>query len=267
MIWLIQNAMFGDEFGIDQFTAAIDFAGERRIQLDYVFWESTIDLKLTGVTDPNEIIPFGTRSFTAYGLKNGWKVFWDRKYEYTTLLKLGEEFINYDMSIAPLTSLKVPDTGKAYIREAAGFNIIKGKVISGYSWPEWVAGFTRQTEVPQSHHDWHPIDGNSLFIYAPVKTIMAEYRVWIINNRVISSSQYMNAGVVEYRNTDNQGDVNQYAQAIADRHLFDMDTYVLDIFRTEKGLKVGEVNCVHCSGWYHVDPRKVVEGIVGRKLF
>lgn len=261
MIWLVQNAMFGDEFGIDQFTAAIDVTGDRRIQLDYVFWESTIDLKLTGVTDLKSLIPFGTRSFVAYGMKQGWNVYWDRDFEYTSLIELGEEFINHDLTVAPLDYLKVPDTGKAYVREAAGFNIIKGKVINGYAWPEWVAGFTRQTEVLTSHHDWHPIDGNTPFIYAPVKPIYDEFRVWIIKGKVTSSSQYVANGVVEYWNTDEEFDVNNYAQKIADKLPFNMENYVLDIFRTDKGFKVGEINCLHCSGWYHVNPQKIVAAL------
>ena len=125
LVWLVQNALFGDEFGYDHFIAAIDQTGDKRIVLDSVFWEATIDLKLTDI-DPSTIIPFGTRSFTSYARKVGWKVFWDETYEYASLLRLGEDFINHDMTVAPLSKLQVPDTGKAYIREAAGFNIFKG---------------------------------------------------------------------------------------------------------------------------------------------
>src|SRR5580692_3566695 len=109
MIWLIQNAMFGDEFGYDSFIAAIDATGDRRINLDYVFWESTIDLKLTGINNPKDIIPFGTRSFICYAKKMGWNVFWNEVFDYPSLCKLGEEFINYDLQVAPLSELKVPD--------------------------------------------------------------------------------------------------------------------------------------------------------------
>src|ERR1700675_1538380 len=103
MIWLVQNALFGDEFGYDSFIAAIDHTGERRIPLDSQFWESTIDLKLTG-TVPSEIIPFGTRAFICYARQQGWVVFWDHLFGYRDLLVLGEEFINHDMQIAPLNS-------------------------------------------------------------------------------------------------------------------------------------------------------------------
>lgn len=261
MIWLVQNAMFGDEFGVDQFQAAIDATGDRRIQLDYVFWESTIDLKLTGVENLKDLIPFGTRSFTAYGMKEGWNVYWDKSFEYPSLLALGEDFINHDMTVGKLKDLVVPDSGKIYIREAAGFNIIKGTVINAYSWPDWVAGFAKRSEVLPTHHDWHPINEDSLFITAPIKPIYDEYRVWVIKGNVVTSSQYVKEGVISYHNTDAYWQMNNYAQMIADKIPYNMENYVLDIFRTDKGLRVGEINCIHCAGWYHVDSRKVVQAL------
>ena len=272
MIWLVQNALFGDEFGYDNFIAAIDATGDRRIQLDYTFWESTIDLKLTGTT-PKELLPFGTRSFVCYAKQNGWIVYWDDAFEYPSLLQLGEEFINYDMTVGSLGDLQVPDTGKVYVREAAGFNIIKGKVISGYAWPDWVEGFKRSFAdgyhavygedgtKTQRYHDWHPITEDSLFVWAPVKTIIDEYRVWIVDGRVVTSSQYINHGDIKYTNSDENHEVNSYAQRIADNLPFNMRNYVLDVFRTEHGLKIGEINCLHCSGWYAIDSRKVVAAL------
>ena len=266
MIWLVQNSMFGDEFGYDCFIAAIDATGNRRIQLDYAFWEATIDLKLTGVS-PEEIMPFGTRSFVCYAKKNGWIVYWDEAFDYSALRCLGEEFINFDLEVGPLDQLKVPEDGKVFIREAAGFNIIKGKVISAYAWPEWVNGFKFSTSqeidtgVGPRYHDWHPIDGNTHFVWAPVKKILDEYRVWIIDGKVVSSSQYIKGGDIVYTNSDENWEVNTYAQKMADRLPFKMRNYVLDVFRTDRGLKVGEVNCLHCSGWYAIDSRKVVKAL------
>lgn len=263
MIWLVQNALFGEEMEYERFIAAIDHTGDRRIKLDYVFWESTIDLKLTGVTDLKSIIPFGTRSFVAYAIKNGWRVFWDQDYDYAALRCLGEDFINHDLQVGPMDELEVPYDGKIYMREAAGFNIIKGKVISAYSWPDWKNGFKRNLEgdVSPHHHDWHPIDGTTPFVVAPVKKIINEYRVWVVARKVISSSRYVENGVVKYSNSDDNFVVNSYAQKMVDKLPFKMDNFVIDIFETDKGLRVGELNCLHCSGWYAIDSVKVVEAL------
>jgi hypothetical protein len=262
MNWIVQNAMFGDEFGYDSFIAAIDYLGQNRIIVDYAFWEATIDLKVAGLK-PESILPFGTRSFVKFGMRNGWTIPWNNSYEYYTLLALGEDFINHDMQVDILDNLKVPGDGKVYIREAAGFNIVKGKVISGYAWPDWVNGFKTTNHVSVSYHDWHKIDGDSLFIWAPVKKIFDEYRVWVVDKRVVSSSQYVNKGEIEYTNSDDNWEVNHYAQVMVDKlDILCMDNFVIDIFRTEKGLKVGEINCMPCSGWYAIDACKVVEELV-----
>jgi hypothetical protein len=167
MIWVVQNALFGDEHGHESFTAAIKEAGERCIQLDYTFWDMTVDLKLAN-TNAKDVLPFGTRSFVCYGRKNGWCVYWDVDFQYSSLLALGEDFVNHDMQIGPLDQLKVPDTGKVFIREASGFNIIKGKVISGYSWPACAAGFKRSADdVNRKDYDWHPIEDDTVFAWAP----------------------------------------------------------------------------------------------------
>jgi len=264
MIWLVQNALFGDEFGYDNFIAAIDATGARRIQLDHVFWDATIDLKLTGITDPKSLIPFGTRSFVRYAIQQGWNVFWNDNFNYPDLTAYGEHFINHDMTVETLDELEVPDTGKVYIREAAGFNIIKGKVISGYAWPDWVNGFKRDRHddtISRSSHDWHPIDGSTKFIWAPVKQIIDEYRVWIVNGQVASASQYISNGEIKYSNADENWEVTCFAKQMFDLESFGMDTLVLDVFRTPAGLKVGEINCMHCSGWYAIDSLKVVEAL------
>lgn len=264
MIWLVQNALFGDEHGYNNFLAAIDHTGERRIPLDYVFWESTIDLKLTGA-NPQQIIPFGTREFTVYGIKQGWNVYWDPDYSYPALRYLGREFINWDLTVAPLDNLQLPDAEKVYIREAAGFNIIKGKVISSYAWPEWIAGFKRgESETRRNYHDWHPINSETLFIAAPVKTIFDEYRCWVINGKVVSSSCYFHNGRIQYFNTDDNHEINSYAQRMVERLPFSMCNFVIDIFRTDSGLRVGELNCIHCAGWYSIDSRKVVEALIAQ---
>lgn len=259
-IWLVQNAMFQDEFGYDSFIASIDFQNQRRIPLDYCFWQSAIDLKLTGIENPKQILPFGTRPFISYAIDRGWNVFWNKEFNYSRLRYLGKDFINGDMMILPLSEIRPLRADTFFLREAAGFNIVKGKVISKYAFEEWVA--TVSDPTPENFYDWHPITKETLFAIAISKPIYDEYRVWIIDNKVVTSSQYVVEGVVDYINSDDNVKVNSYAQSIADSKLFEMDNYVLDIFRTDRGLQVGEVNCIHCSGFYAMNSMKMVDSLI-----
>lgn len=260
-VWLVQNSMFDNEFGYDQFVSAIDAAGQRRIEIPYCFWDYSVDIKLNGV-DPSVVMPFGTRELVAYGMRHGWRVYWDDSYDYTSLLCLGDDFINHDMTVGKLDELKVPDTGKVYLREASGFNILKGRVISGYSFGDCARGFKHASPMDKRYHDWHPITGDSMFVFAPVKNILEEYRVWVIGGRVTSSSRYILNGAISYENSDGNEEVVDFSQRMADKMVFSTDNYVIDVFRTDLGLKVGEINCIHCSGWYDIDSGKVVRALV-----
>lgn len=274
-VWLIQNGLFEDheEYGYESFIGAIDESGQKRIDLPNVFWNDILDLRIKGI-DPAIILPFGTRTFAAYGLKNGWNVSWDHNYSYQSLLRLGTDFINHDMEVAPLDELSPPSNGRVFIRDASGWNITKGGVISSYAWPEWRDGFKFRGEQNRlNEYDWKVIDGSTLFAMAPIKPIYAEYRCWIINGKVVTASQYIKDGQIDYGNVDENLIVFPYAQRMADKirdlGIFTAPHYVLDIFRSERklnpefrGLHVGEINCMHCSGWYAINSKKVVTALL-----
>ena len=242
MTYLIQNALFGDESGYDSFVSAIKAP---IITIPYVFWEYTLDLKIAGIP-ANRIIPFGTCALVVYGLEHGWAVSWDKEYNYSDLCCLGKEFINHDLELFNLRDLNQLPLGKIYIREDSGFNIIKGRVVEG--------SFDVNTG---DHESWKVVNGDTKMVWAPVKTIEEEYRVWVIGRKVVTASLYRSGRITMYANADSNSEVVDYAQSIVPRLPISVDNLVVDIFRTPQGLKVGEINCIHCSGWYAADAGKV----------
>lgn len=265
--WLVQNTNFQEEFGYHNFIAAIDAAGQKRIDISQVFWDSTIDLKLTGL-DPSTVIPFGNVSFMHYGLKNGWQVYWDPEYTYSHLwLALGKNFINHDMVVGTLDELETPTyDGKCFVKENAGSNFVKGGVINCYDWPQVKDDILIKNQtVDKKRHDYKLIDTSTEFCIAAAKPITEEYRCWCINGKVVTSSRYITEDrEIRYTNTDDNLEVMNFAQAMVNElsWLTSMRTYTIDLFRTNGVLKVGELNCINCSGWYAVDTRKIVEALL-----
>jgi hypothetical protein len=250
MVWLVQNALFEEESGYLDFTSEIDKTGQIRIEIPYCFWEYTIDMKLAGIL-PHRIIPFGTVELIKYGLTQGWHIEWNKSFEYSDLLVLGEDFLNNDMIVGPASILEVPSSGKVFIKENAGFNRFKGQVISGYAWKDVLEGYVRK--------GLSNVEG---FTCSSVKNIQEEFRVWVIDNRVISITSYQTGGTLVYKNRDDDEEVASFARKIVDNNYFGMESYTLDIYQTDKGLKVGEINCIHCSGWYAADSKKIVKAIL-----
>lgn len=91
------------------------------------------------------------------------------------------------------------------------------------------------------------------------KEILAEYRWFIVDGKIISGSMYRNNGIlksIEQTNTD----IIQKAQEIADKWL-PMSNVVMDLALTNDGMKVIEFNCINASGFYNCNIDKIFKSI------
>lgn len=260
MNWLIQDTLFNEKDQHEKLILALK--NENVITLPYTFWEEIIDLRIKDLS-PKTIFPFGTCSLAYYGIKNNWNTFWDEKYTYSGLLKLEEDFINNDLKYGPLSSLQIPYDGKIYLREDTGFNTFKGTVVSCYAWEDVINGMKRSADNEyRRDFSWHAITDETIFTYSSVKKIVEEYRVFIVKNKVVTLSRYSFNGELVYTNADNNNQVIDFVYKIIPKLEFNTENFVLDIFKTDKGLKVGEVNCIHCSGWYDIDVEKLIKSLL-----
>lgn len=93
--------------------------------------------------------------------------------------------------------------------------------------------------------------------------INAEYRVFIVDNRIIDISGYMKNGKINHHIVDTMkyqfiaGYVNAIQQ-IYKPH----DHYVIDIADVNGKLKVMEYNCINCSGMYKIDQVDLFESLI-----
>ena len=268
MTWLIQDTTFEShghtvEEGWEYFLDALRFHKQHVIQCDSKFYEHTLDMKIEGI-DPTTIIPVGTKDFALYCRSQGIPIFYNENFHYSKLLEMyGSEMLNSDAKVAKLKDIQMPTiTGneKMWVRPNDGFNIVKGKVISCYSWDAWAAGMIRPRT---DYHTLCPdVTEETLMVYAAVKEIKNEWRIFVVNGKAISVSQYYCDGEFALRNEFGVcQSVMYYAQKMCDQWL-PCETCVLDISRNGADqYKVMEINCFNCSGWYLVNSGKVVEAV------
>ena len=104
------------------------------------------------------------------------------------------------------------------------------------------------------------IRDDDLIIFSSPKNIINEYRCFIVNKKVITSSQYYKNGKLNINKKVPQEVIN-LAEEIAESHnLF--DCFVIDIGNTKtSGYKLIEVNAMPSSGLYGCDPKSLVEAI------
>lgn len=80
------------------------------------------------------------------------------------------------------------------------------------------------------------------------KQIYAEYRFWVVNGKIVTSSQYK-LGTLYYPHSFVPPEAIAFAQKSIDKYQ-PIETFCIDVGQTENGYKIIELNCLNCSGFY-----------------
>ena len=91
------------------------------------------------------------------------------------------------------------------------------------------------------------------------KEIMQEIRCFVVKGKVVTASFYKIGNGVVYRNCKDD-DILAFAQEMVDEFQ-PSDAFVIDVCRTDNGLKIVEVNCLNCCGFYDIDEFKLLESL------
>jgi hypothetical protein len=91
------------------------------------------------------------------------------------------------------------------------------------------------------------------------KEIMQEVRCFVVKGKVVTASFYKIGDRVVYQACFDK-DILSFAQEMVDHYQI-ADAFVIDICRTDQGLKIVECNCINCSGFYHINEQKLIESL------
>ncbi len=98
-----------------------------------------------------------------------------------------------------------------------------------------------------------------LMLTKPVH-ILCEWRVWIVNEKIVTYSLYKQGSRVVYRH-EIDNDALEFAQKMVEVNPNYSKAYVIDICRTAKELKIIETNCINAAGFYAADVVKLAKAI------
>ncbi len=93
----------------------------------------------------------------------------------------------------------------------------------------------------------------------PVR-IQKEWRLWVVRDEIVTFSLYKEGSRVVYRH-EIDGDVLEFAKRLVEANPEYAPAYVIDICRTDEGLKMLETNCINAAGFYEADLLKLVSSI------
>lgn len=109
---------------------------------------------------------------------------------------------------------------------------------------------------------------NEQLLFAPVQSILAEYRFFVVDNKVVTGSQYKIDDAVKYSSVVPEHVLNtarEYAQYYQPHDVFTMDLAIMQ----DQSIKIVEYNCWNGSGLYFCDKPKLfkaVQNYVARQL-
>lgn len=209
-------------------------------------------------TDRKDIFVFGSVSMTNAASKYGWNpgVFYNENHDMEVYMKhYGKYMLNSDgMCINYADSLPEQLPYTFFARPTRDTKVFSGSLFTKDSWNEWVNTSTAADVVKNI------TDETRIFV-APLKSnIVQEIRCWVVDGKVVTTSQYKLGPKVISQNYDHVLEVTEFAQKMVDIYS-PSRAFVLDVCYYNDEYKVVEINCINCSGFYEADMSKLIQAL------
>jgi len=154
--------------------------------------------------------------------------------------------------------LRLPDDGRTwFVRPVADSKELAGAVMTARELIDTAGRVVAldEAEIPEGslRHD-------TMLMLAPPAIIRKEWRVWIVDDAVVAYSLYKEGARVVYRQ-EIDDDALAFAKRMARLNPAYAPAYVMDICRTDAGLRLLETNCINAAGFYAADLNKLVVAI------
>ncbi len=219
---------------------------------------------------PGPKIVMGSYSMAIYAAKKGWTpgAFANDNHDYSVQVEhWGDAMLNHDARIFPFCEIPKDPAGKRklfFIRPVADSKCFAGHVCSWSQYQEW-----RTKILTLGADNGGTLEPSTLVMVSPVREIYREYRLWVVDQKVVTASLYKEGGRVIYREVPHNDPVLRYGSYYTGHPMNGRDSwvparaFVLDIAETPDGYKILEVNCLNAAGFYAADLQKLVMALEG----
>lgn len=236
-----------------------------RLEIPYT-WHKVVPFvgELTpppNIKDPNAVVMFGSYTLWRYAQANDLKpgVFKIRPFVHEKpwhpFLLNGADALFLTLRDVPE---QLPDDGRSWFlrpvedsKEEPGRVKIAGDIIELAN----KVLTLEEHEIPTGslRHD------TELMLTNPVR-ILKEWRLWVVKDEIVTFSLYKEGSRVIYRHELDE-DAFAFAKGLVRANPNYAPAYVIDVCRTDDGLKMLETNCINAAGFYEADLLKLVSSI------
>lgn len=161
---------------------------------------------------------------------------------------LSEFMLNGDAKITTFGELQL--TEDAFVRPCEDLKLFSGMVVRSQELPWW-----KKDRLGQNAE----LTRETLVAYSKPKSIEAEYRLFVVNGKIISGSRYQYRGRLKESDFVDP-DAIDFAEKVLSIWMPHVNC-VVDIADCYDHFKVIEFNCLNGSGFYHSDIRAIVREI------
>jgi len=263
MKWIIQKRLYNQE-AFDKFIAALH---EHDIDFEVV---TVVPFSNQLIPEPivpdNKAIVFGANTMCEIAKLRGWipAVFLNENFNYQELVReLGSLVINHDAKFSTFGRINIDRP--MFIRPVHDTKAFAGAIFDPDKFKEWqdaTAGLASSGFTTLRPETW--------CLVAEPKEIYQEFRFFIVDGKISTSSYYAFAGRLDTKNLEVAPFVTEFVNSIIANYR-PADAFVLDValyydednFRIGEPVKLGvvEINSISGAAFYNADVSKLVHDL------
>lgn len=243
MYYVIQENVFKE----DHFMDLIRFLKHNELGHEIIPWRPFTE-EINIKTERKDIWAWGSVNLSKIANKYGWVPgsMYNANHDLEVYAEhYSQHMLNSDGIIMNFTDTLPAKYQYFFARPTQDTKSFSGQCFERTEWERWVQeAINNGTEKILTEE--------TRVLIAPIKDTQQEVRCWVVGGEVVSLSRYKLGSKVVYKNYDDEWEAVEFAEHIVAMYQ-PADAFVLDICLHDNRWKVVEINCINCSGFYHVN--------------
>lgn len=257
MFWVIQDNLYREE-GYTALAMALQRLDIPHEVVKVVpFTEDLSDEQQTipHIVPTGNVMVCGSTTLAKIAKKRGWTPgsFLNENHDYRVWKQAyGKHLLNADAKVCRFADVQ-SDWSPFFIRPCEDSKSFPGLVTDWEDFVEW------QHKVINLHETYTSLNADTMVSYGPLKTILKEFRFFVVDGRIVGESLYKIGTRVVYNEVVDY-DAKWFASSMIE-HWQPARAFVIDVAATDDGYRVIEINCINSAGFYAIDVAKFVMAI------
>lgn len=275
MIWVVQNNLYNEQ-GYARFIEALDRLGLDRVIVKPIpftnrfvpedfdsMTQEVDDVEEPYIDDSGKVVVCGATTLNRISKERKWNpgTYLNDNFEFEIWRDgFGSEYIlNVDSIVCRVkdgwvlywNTTIIDNCESVFIRPTDDSKAFAGTVMTEDEFDKWRKNISSIEEV-----EFQPLHQNTQISISSFKKINAEYRMFVVDGKVITGSLYKR-GITVISDSNVDQNIIDFAQSMVDKWQ-PAKAFVIDIADTDKGLKVIEINNINSAGFYECDVQKII---------